>query len=129
MSKPTIFVDIDSQNPSNSLAMAIKQVALGATPVDPLVGTDDGEATIAITDSVAKALRMVKETEKTAIVIAYLYRRDEAGNKAPARRYPGRVYSINYVGMGEKDEMSFVPFLLKLIAEKAKEVTDANPTR
>ena len=130
MSQPTIFVDIDSQESTNPLAMVIKQIAIafGATSVDQLVSSDDVEVTIAITNSVARALTMVKKTERTVIVIWYYYQRDCAVNDAFASRHPDRVYSINLFGLGEKDEMSFAPFLIKLIAEKAKELEDANPT-
>lgn len=126
--KPTIVVDIDSRYPTNPLKMAIQHVAtaFGAEPVGELVNQDEVEASIAVTDSVAKALTMLKETERTVIVIAYLSRRDGETNDAFASRYPGRVHAINYVGLSEKDEMSFVPFLTQLIAEKAKEEGNAN---
>lgn len=128
MSQPTIYVDIDSRYPTNPMTVVVKQLAsaFGATPVDKIVSADEMEATIAVTDSVAKAFRMIKETERTAIVIAYFYRRDGVEIDAFAGRYPDRVRSINYMGFGEKDEMSFAPFLKKLIADKARGMVDGN---
>ena len=120
--KPTIFVNISGQGMSqggNVLAKGIMAVmtAFGAEEAQALV-TGDVEADIAITDSLASALRMAKETETTTIVLAYFYKREREAAEALAGRYPGRVVAATYVGEGEAQ---LVPVLLKLVAEKAKE--------
>lgn len=129
MSEPTIFVDVGQTGGPSPIAMAIKTVAtaFGARPVDQLVDADEVEASIAITDSVAGALRMMKESEKTTIVVVHLKRSDAAEADAFASRFPDRVRSINYIGSSEKDEAAFVPFLIRLIAGKAKEESGENP--
>lgn len=130
MSEPTIFVDVGQTGSPSPIAMAIKSVAsvFGAKPVDQLVDTEDVEADIAITDSVAQALRLMKESEGTTIVVVHLKRSEGAEADAFASRFPERVRSVNYIGLDEAgDVTSFVPFLIKLIAEKATEESDENP--
>lgn len=120
--KPTLFVQIDSQGYSqggNPLAKAIEVVSatFGAEIVEELV-REDVEAHIAVTNTVSHALRMVKETETTHVVLASFYKRDQETAEALASRYPGRISAVAFIGEGEEQ---LVPCLIKLIAEKAKE--------
>src|SRR5438876_1195896 len=119
--KPTIFVDIDSQYENNPIARALKIVAeaFGAALVEQLV-RGDVEADIAVTNSVAIALRMIKETEHTSIVLAHFDRQQQETATAFANRYDNRVTAVPFIGSGS--EMEAVLFLEKLIAEKTKGV-------
>lgn len=115
--KPTMYVDIDSHNP---IAQAIKATALGtAEPVDLLVN-GDAEADIAVTNSIVRALRMFKTTGRTSIVLVY-ESKDREETQAFASRFPDHISAVPFVGLDE-NEMSFVPFLPVLIANKTKEV-------
>ncbi len=116
---PTIYVDIDSKYTHNPIARVLKVVAFGAEPVEQLVD-GDVEANIAITNSVETALRMVKETERTSIVLAHFGQESEEAQSF-ASRYPDRVTAVPFVSSGD-GEMEIVPFLLKLIADKTEEV-------
>ncbi|MSR78948.1 MAG: hypothetical protein EXS59_02270 [Candidatus Taylorbacteria bacterium] len=120
--KPTIFVSIDSHEKTNPIQQVLNHVmkALGAEPLEQLV-QGEVEATIAVTNSVATALRWVKETESTSIVVTFLSRKDLEGGKALADRFPGRINAVPMVCAVE-GEMEIVPFLMKLVAEKSKEV-------
>tara|TARA_Y100000310_G_C20376800_1_gene666143 strand:+ start:344 stop:703 length:360 start_codon:yes stop_codon:yes gene_type:complete len=108
MKNPTLFIDI--QGP---VAKAILQVAelFGAKGIDILVDDQDVEADIAITDSVSKALRIVGETEDTAILIATAsYKGDMAQITAFASRYE-RVSVVDYIG----GENGLVPIIANLV--------------
>ncbi len=125
MSEPTLFVGIDSRYANNPLKRVIEAVAFGAKPMEQLV-KDGVEVDIAVTNSVAVALRMIKETERTSIIIACLLNREREAAMALASRYADRVTAVPVMGSGE--ELELVPFLYQLIARKAKEVGDAHPT-
>lgn len=118
MKKPTLFVDIKSSYATNPIAMALKTVAFGAEPVNQLV-VGDVEADIAITNSVETALRMLKETESTSIVLAHFGKDERAVAEAFASRNQGRVSAVPYVGFDGETEI--VPFLWKLINVRTKE--------
>jgi TnpA family transposase len=117
--KPTLFVNIESHEATNPIARALKAVAFGAEPVDQLV-RGGIEADIAVTNSVKTALRMTKETEKTEIILIHLVKSEREEAIAFASRYLGRVTAVPIMRFGE-DKMEIVPFLLKLIADKARE--------
>ena len=118
--KPNVFVHIESHYENNPISMVLKLVLknFGAEPVEQLVN-GDAEADIAITNSLIDALRMIKETEKTSIVIAYFKNSDGEEARALAERFPGRVSAAPYVG--REGETDIAPFLLKMINEKTKE--------
>lgn len=121
MKKPSLFVSINSNNSSNPIEQVLKQIGgLTAEVVDQVVH-GDVEADIALTNSVATALRITKETEQTTIVIVYFGKDERDQALAFAGRYPDRVTAVPYVGTHGDDEMEIVPFLLKLIIEKTKE--------
>ena len=125
MKKPTLFVNINGQQMSlggNPIAKAIGVIgtAFGAEETSELV-RGDVETDIAVTNSLNTALRMVKETERTTIILASFYRREQEAAEALAGRYPDRIIAVPYVSI-ESDEMELGPRLLKLILEKIKEV-------
>jgi hypothetical protein len=126
--KPTIYVAItgNSRSGESSVQRAILAVAsaFGATPIDQLVDAQNTEATLAVTDSVTTALRWLKETERTIVLISYFYASDQESFEAFARRYPNRVRVLSYIG-GE-GETALVPTLLQLIAS-TKGTHDENP--
>ena len=70
--KPTIFIDIESREPSNPLAMVLGLIAssCGAKVMEKLVDRDV-EADIAVTNSISSAFRFTKETEGTSIILVY----------------------------------------------------------
>ena len=120
--KPTLYIQINGQGYSQGgspLAKAIEVVSdtFGAEVVGALV-RGDVEAMVAVTNTVEDALRMVKETETTTIVLASFYKRDQESAEAFATRYPGRVIAVPFVAEGDAQ---LVPTLLKVIADKAKE--------
>lgn len=91
--KPTMYVDIYSQYSHNPIAQSIKAATLGtAEPVDLLVH-GDAEANIAVTNSVESALRMIKMTERTSIVLVY-ESKDQEEAQAFASRFPDRISAI-----------------------------------
>src|SRR3989344_5407697 len=100
MKKPTLFVNIDGQGMSlggNPIAKAIGVIgtAFGAEEIGELVRCDVG-ADIAVTNSLDTALRMVKETERTTIMLASFYRREQEAAEALAGRYPDRIIAVPY---------------------------------
>jgi hypothetical protein len=118
MTKPTLFVDIRSQTANNPIEMALRAVAFGADPVEQLV-IGDTEADIAITNSVDVALRMIKETESTNIVLAHFRQNERAVAEAFAGRNQKRVTAVPLIAFN--GELGIVPFLLNLISKKTKE--------
>lgn len=122
MKKPTLFIQIDGQGYSQGggpIAKAFEVVSgsFGAEMVGGLV-RDGVEAVIAITNTVANALRMTKETETTTIVLASFYRREQETAEALASRFPGRIIAVPFFSEGETQ---LVPTLLKVITDKARE--------
>lgn len=119
--KPTIFFEISSRYETNPLAMALKQVAsaFGAEPVTELI-QGDTEADIAVTNTVEAALRLVKETERTSVVLAYLRREEGEEAVALASRFPGRIVAVSYISIRE-GETEIVPFLQALIADMVRQ--------
>ena len=120
MKNPTVFVDIASDSVNNPIAMALNLIAkaFGATQAEQLV-VGEVEADIAITNSVETALRMLKETESTYIVLAHFSRDERAVAEAFANRNQGRVTAIPFVGFDGETEIG--TFLQKLISNKTKE--------
>ncbi len=118
--KPTIFLSIDSRDSFNPVQRVLAQVvtSFGAQIVDQLVN-GESEAQIGVTNSVADALRMVKETEQTTILVCYLYSSEKESAQAFAARFPGRIFAVSFIGTSE-EESGVVPQILKLIAEKSK---------
>lgn len=103
---------------SDVISKVIPLVAFGTRQVAELVH-EDVEADIVVTDSIARVLHMLKETEATTFVLTH-FGRDAAENaKAFAARFPDRVHAVPMVGDG--DDVELVPFLHQLIAQKAGE--------
>lgn len=115
---PTVFINIQNAGGSNPLAAAIRKIVFGAKVVDQLVDDEETEADIAITNSVGGALKMVKDSAATVIVIAHFTQAERAAAEAFAARFPDRVRAVSYLG-GES-KMAIVPLLLSLIAEKSR---------
>ncbi len=113
--KPVIFIDVYGGQ-DNPAARAIEAVAFDTRIGDHLVAEGDVEVDIAVTDSVATALRMVNETEKTTIVLIYFSQQEKDGMTAFASRFSNRVEAVS--GIGGDDQIAFVPRFLQLIAEK-----------
>lgn len=114
MKEPTLLVAMSSA----VIAQVIPLVAFGARQVTELV-QGDVEADIVVTDSVAQALHMLKETEATLFFITYFGRDAESNAKALASRFSDRVTAVPMVGNGS--EVELVPLLWQLIAQKAEE--------
>ena len=115
MNKPTLFVNFDTQHATNPVAMAIKQVAIaitGVVIVDQLVDAQDVEADVAVFNRVDDALRALKETERTRILIAHFARSERDVAKAFAARFPERVKAAALVE--DEGQPSFV---IQLVAE------------
>ena len=118
---PLVFVEVESRETTNPIEQAVKAISFGGTVVDQLVDDNDVEVHIAVTNSVKTALRWIKETEHTTIVVFHLPN-EEAEAVAFASRFPDRVRAMSVLGGGVDDQAAFVPSLLALIAEKAKEM-------
>lgn len=110
MTEPTLFVD----HGTGPLTTVIAQVAFGTRRVDTAVDADDIEADLAVVDSVAKALRLIKETEHTVIVIAYIRYDDQEAAEAFAARHD-RVHTTHIVSGNGK--VNFVLCLQQIIGE------------
>lgn len=121
MEKPLIFVSIEGRSLIERTLKHIISTLAEASVVEQLV-EGEAEADIAVTNSIATALRWVKETEQTTIVVAYLLKDEREQAVALAGRFPTRVYAVPFAGRSATDNMEIVPFLLKLIAEKGTEV-------
>ncbi len=121
MKKATVFIDIERQYGTNPLAGVFNSVAtaFGAEIMEKLV-SGDVEADIAITNSITTALRMVKETEHTSIMLAtFQHNNDKESNKAFANRFPTRVsVGILFAADGE---MELIVCLCNLINSKSEE--------
>lgn len=121
MKKPTLFVQITDHPGESPIAKAIKLVATtltGCVIVDKLVDENDVEADVAIIDGSSQALRFIKETEKTTVIVTYLTKEVRREAEALATRYPGRIHAWCYVE--PEGEPCFVLKLATLIKEKAK---------
>lgn len=110
----TVFIQITSSyRDFNPLASAIKKIVelAGGSVVEQLV---DGsvEADVAVTTKVDTALRLMKETERTTIVLAWLNAQDRDACVSLAARFPQRITAISFLGNGTD---AFVPFLMKLV--------------
>lgn len=110
---PLVFVEVESREATNPIEQVIKRISSVATVVEQLVDENDVEAHIAVTNSVKIALRWIKETEHTTIVIFHLPN-EEGEVVAFASRFPDRVRAMSL--------FTFVSSFLSLIAEKAKEM-------
>lgn len=115
---PTLFVETAGYyDVLGALALAIQQVAFGATVVQELVTSDEVEANIAVTASVEVALRMTTETESTTVVVVHFTEKMRLATEALARRVP-RILSAPIIN--RDGEENFVLLLQRLIAEKTK---------
>lgn len=124
--QPSIFIDVNDGDGPNPVARAIKAVAFGGRIVEKLVDEGDVEADIAVTNSVATALRIVNETERTVIMLIY-FRSDERNQAvAFASRFSQRVEVVS--GIGGDGQIAFVPRLLQLIAKKTMGGENENPS-
>lgn len=113
------FMDHPGESPITQVIKIIATTLPGCVIVDKLVDENDVEADIAMVDGSSQALRFIKETEKTTVVISFLMKDIKLEAEALAARYPGRVLAWCYVEAdGEPD---FYLKLATLIAEKAKE--------
>ena len=121
MKKTTVFVQMEESGKKTTVAKAIEQVAhtFGAEIVNQAVDADDVESDIAVVDRVDSALKIIKETEKTAILLAFMPMTDKKREvEAFAARFPDRVKAVDMVLASNGPPL--VPMLLKLIAEKAE---------
>lgn len=116
---PMIYVELSSDY--QAVAAALKQVAtaFGAEAVAQLADGET-EADIAVTNTIEMALRIVKESERTHIILAYFYRRDQDEAKALAARFPDRITAAPMIAF-TADDTEIVPFLATVIAGKRKE--------
>jgi hypothetical protein len=118
--KPKFYIEmVSSYRDGGPIARAIRVITSRSVEHTDELVQNDIEADIAMTNTIEIALRLVKETERTHIVLTY-YRRDEkAQADALASRFPERISVVTIIG--EIDEPGFVPFLAQLIGEKTKE--------
>ena len=117
----TVFVQFETQNKTNPVAMAIGQIVkvAGGVIVDKLIDDQEVEVDIAMVNSVEAALRLIKETEKTLVFLTYFGKRQEHEVVAFAARFPERVKAAPLIE-GEGEENLLVRFM-KTIAEMGKE--------
>ncbi|MBI2052059.1 MAG: hypothetical protein HYT38_00055 [Candidatus Sungbacteria bacterium] len=124
MVQPTVFVQFETRNESNPVAMAIGLIAksVGGVLVDQLVDEQEVEADIAVVNTVEVALRLLKETENTLVFLGYLgntgYCASEKEALAFAARFP-RVKAGPFVEA--KGEENLMIALMRTIAEMGKE--------
>ena len=118
MSTMRLYVEIESAYPNNPIQLAIGKIgeSAGASIVERLVSDDEVEADIAVTNSAAKALSILKETERTIIVVAHFSRDERETAEALAGNHPKRVKAVPYV-VQEEDGVELVPFLLAMLAQ------------
>ena len=118
--KPTIFINIESHELSNPIAMVFGPIAssCGAEVVEKLVN-GDVEADIVVTNSISNALHFTKETEETSIILVYFYKRDRETLMELANRYSKRVSVVPYVS-SDTSETEIVPFLQDFIRDRVK---------
>lgn len=125
MTQPTVFVQFKTRSESNPVAMAIGLIAksVGGTLVDQLVDEQEAEADIAVVNTVEAALRLLKETERTIVLLGYLgntgycARKEEA--LAFASRFPQRVKAGPLVEAAGEENLMII--LMRTIAEMGKE--------
>jgi|GEM_PF-5272118 len=121
MNKPTLFVNFDSHYATNPLAAAVKMLATaisGAVIVDQLVDAQDIEADVAVFNRVDEALRALKETEHTRILIAHFTKSERDVAMAFAARFPERVKALALI---TTERPWFVDHLVAEIGAVAKE--------
>ena len=122
---PTVFVQFETGNETNPVAMAIGKIVElpGGMIVDQLVDDQDLEADIAVTNRVETALRILKETENTRVLLGYMGSTGWCASKAEAdafaARFPERVKSCSFIG--GKDEGNLVLDIMGAIAQTRKE--------
>lgn len=121
MTQPSVFVQIESRDKTNPIAMAIAMIAKAsnAVIVDKLVNEDEIEADIAIVNSVEAALRATKETEHTIVFLTYFDKSQEAESRALAARLPERVKAGPLVE--REGEENVATALMRTIVEMGKE--------
>jgi len=125
MAQPTVFVQFETQNKSNPVAMAISLIAKSAGSVlaDQLVDDQGNEADIAVTNKVETTLRLLKETKNTIVFLGYLYSSEFCASKeealAFAARFPERVKAGPFIeATGEENLLTT---LMNTIKEMGKE--------
>ncbi|MEK7560671.1 MAG: hypothetical protein AAB539_01815 [Patescibacteria group bacterium] len=120
--RPVVFVDIEG----GPLSRAVKGISFGAKIADHLCDGEK-EADIAVTDSIGAALRIVKETEQTIIVVVYFDTEQRKQALAFAARVPNRTRAMT--GIPREGDAGFVPEFFNLIKTLAKEKSNENPAR
>ncbi|MFH1711993.1 MAG: hypothetical protein ABH846_02025 [Patescibacteria group bacterium] len=118
MTQPTVFVQFESREDYNPVAMALgKIVELNdAVITQRLVTDDEVEADIAVVNRAEAALRAVKETEHTIIILVHYGRDEEAPAIALASRFPKRIKAAGFVAPAGHQE-NLVVSLLTAIAK------------
>lgn len=126
MAQPTVFVQFETQDGSNPVAMAIGLIAksVGGVLVDQLVDEQEVEADIAVVNTVEAALRLLKETENTFVFLGYLgntgYRASEKEALAFAARFQERVKVGPFVEAEGEENLMII--LMSTIKEMRKEI-------
>jgi uncharacterized protein YrzB (UPF0473 family) len=112
-----IVTDTVRKRPSIVYALGVLAERLGGTAAAALVDDDGREADIAITLGANDALKVLKETETTKVVIVSLehYEREAPMIEAFASRFPERIRVAHPVPI--KDEEQDVVEVLKNLYE------------
>lgn len=123
MKKISVYIEIDSQYAENPIAMALQQIlnVCGGDVWSKPVTDDDREADVAVVNTVNLALKIIKETEATKVVLVYFMKSEREMAEAFASRYVGRVTPVSYIGDSIDDEQALVPYLLNLVNPKGEE--------
>ena len=115
---PTVSSMSEAPDPANPIDTALRAIVgagFGAETVEQLVN-GEVEADIAVTNRIAAALKMLKETEQTSILLGYFGREEKVEAIAFASRYPNRVTAVPFVDHDE--ETSLAILLLQRITER-----------
>ena len=120
MKQTSVFVQIGSRE-NNPIKGAISTLAeaSGGVIVSQLVNDQEVEADIAVVDSVERALRAIKETECTIVLLAHSSKMQETESRAFAARYPTRVKTGSSTESDVDD--NFVVTLMASVANKARQ--------
>ncbi len=116
--QPTIYAQFETRYERSPMDIAVRQVAFGAVPVDQLVSGSGMETDIAVTNSIDTAEEWLGKTKNTTIVVVYVYLDDRVRFQEFAATSPGRLHAIHVLGLD--GSTALVPFLIQLIADKAK---------
>ena len=128
MAQPAVFVQFQSADQANPVAMALSLIAkaAGGRIVEQMVDDQEKEADIAVVNTVEAALRVVKETERTVVYLCYYDFRNSPGFCASAKealafavRFPERVKASAFFCASQGEDYVFT--LMRAIGEMAKE--------